>query len=58
MLQRTSTNVWGDWMGVMHGDEVEYVFGHPINKSLTYSEIERDLSYKIIRNFAEFAYTG
>jgi len=58
MLQRTSTNVWGEWMGVMHGDEVEYVFGHPLNKSLTYNEKERELSYRIIKHFSQFAYTG
>ncbi|EZA56450.1 Acetylcholinesterase [Ooceraea biroi] len=56
--QRTSTNMWGEWMGVMHGDEVEYVFGHPINISLTYNEIERELSYDIIKYFSQFAYTG
>ncbi|XP_020279976.1 acetylcholinesterase-like [Pseudomyrmex gracilis] len=56
--QRTSTNVWGEWMGVMHGDEVEYVFGHPLNKSLKYNNEERDLSLRIIHHFSEFAYTG
>lgn len=58
MLQRTSTNVWGEWMGVMHGDEVEYVFGHPLNESLVYNAKERDLAARIIRYYAHFAYTG
>lgn len=56
--QRTSTNVWGEWMGVMHGDEVEYVFGHPLNQSLEYNDKERDLALRIIRHFSQFAYTG
>ncbi|XP_076652400.1 acetylcholinesterase 2 [Halictus rubicundus] len=56
--QRTSTNLWGEWMGVMHGDEVEYVFGHPLNTSLTYSDKERDLSLRMILSFSKFAYTG
>ncbi|XP_012054670.1 PREDICTED: acetylcholinesterase-like [Atta cephalotes] len=56
--QRTSTNVWGKWMGVMHGDEVEYVFGHPLNKSLEYTDNERDLSLRMIHYFSRFAYTG
>ncbi|KAM0734792.1 Acetylcholinesterase [Formica fusca] len=58
VLQRTSTNVWGEWMGVMHGDEVEYVFGHPLNQSLVYNAKERDLASRIIRYFSQFAYTG
>lgn len=56
--QRTSTNVWGEWMGVMHGDEVEYVFGHPLNKSLEYTDNERDLALRMIHYFSHFAYTG
>ncbi|XP_036139754.1 acetylcholinesterase isoform X3 [Monomorium pharaonis] len=58
IFQRTSTNVWGEWMGVMHGDEVEYVFGHPLNKSLEYTDEERDLSLRMIHYFSRFAYTG
>lgn len=58
MLQRTSTNLWGEWMGVMHGDEVEYVFGHPLNTSLKYSGKERDLSFRMILYFSKFAYSG
>ncbi|CAH0387859.1 unnamed protein product [Bemisia tabaci] len=56
--QRTSTNLWGEWMGVMHGDEVEYVFGHPLNMSLQYNARERDLSNRIMEAFSKFAMTG
>ncbi|XP_069689677.1 acetylcholinesterase-like [Periplaneta americana] len=56
--QRTSTNLWGKWMGVMHGDEIEYVFGHPLNMSIEFSESERDLSLRIMQIFARFALTG
>lgn len=58
VLQRTSTNVWGEWMGVMHGDEVEYVFGHPLNASLKYTDKERELALEMILYFSRFAYTG
>nr|XP_023021546.1 acetylcholinesterase [Leptinotarsa decemlineata] len=55
---RTSTSLWGEWMGVIHGDEVEYVFGHPLNMSLQFNSRERELSLKIMQAFARFATTG
>ncbi|XP_017769709.1 PREDICTED: acetylcholinesterase-like [Nicrophorus vespilloides] len=55
---RTSTSLWGEWMGVMHGDEIEYVFGHPLNMSLQYNSRERELSLKIMQVFSRFAATG
>ncbi|KAG7199849.1 hypothetical protein KM043_016904 [Ampulex compressa] len=58
LLQRTSRNLWGEWMGVMHGDEVEYVFGHPLNVSLKYTEKEAELSLRMIRYFTQFANEG
>jgi carboxylesterase type B len=45
-------------MGVMHGDEIEYVFGHPLNMSNDYTETERDLSRQILEIFTRFALTG
>lgn len=58
IVQRTSTSLWGEWMGVMHGDEIEYIFGQPINKSLQYRERERELSRRMVRSVSEFARTG
>ncbi|XP_050505413.1 acetylcholinesterase-like [Diabrotica virgifera virgifera] len=55
---RTSTSLWGEWMGVMHGDEIEYVFGHPLNLSLQFNSRERELSLKIMQVFTRFAGTG
>jgi carboxylesterase type B len=45
-------------MGVMHGDEIEYVFGHPLNMSIDFSQKERELSRRIMDIFARFALTG
>lgn len=56
--QRTSTSLWGEWMGVMHGDEIEYVFGHPLNMTLQYNARERDLSLRIMQAYSRFALTG
>jgi acetylcholinesterase len=50
--------MWGKWMGVMHGDEIEYVFGHPLNMSIEFNHKERELSRRIMNIFARFALTG
>ncbi|KAE8747557.1 Acetylcholinesterase 2/Carboxyl/Cholinesterase 28 [Frankliniella occidentalis] len=58
IFERTSTNLWADWMGVIHGSEIEYVFGLPLNMSLQYNARERDLSLRITQAYARFALTG
>lgn len=57
-LQRTSTSLWGEWMGVMHADEVEYIFGHPLNTTLQYRQRERDLSRMMVQSVSKFARSG
>lgn len=56
--QRTKANPWGDWMGVLHGDEIEYVFGHPLNSSGSHTVAEQGLSRKVMGYFSRFARTG
>ncbi|XP_042203006.1 acetylcholinesterase-like [Homarus americanus] len=55
---RTTVNPWGTWMGVLHADEIDYVFGLPLNRSLGYSDIEEDLSRRIMGYYKKFAATG
>ena len=45
-------------MGVMHGEEIEYVFGKPFEASLNFTANERDLSQRIMNYFTTFAKTG
>lgn len=45
-------------MGVMHADEVEYIFGHPLNSTLQYRQRERDLSRMMVQSVSKFASTG
>ena len=45
-------------MGVMHADEIDYVFGHPTNLYKDYTKNERELSRQIMNYFATFAKTG
>ncbi|XP_068213737.1 acetylcholinesterase-like isoform X1 [Palaemon carinicauda] len=55
---RTSNNPWGKWMGVLHADEIDYVFGHPLNKSEGYSDSEAELARRIMGYYKKFAATG
>ncbi|XP_050542829.1 acetylcholinesterase-like [Daktulosphaira vitifoliae] len=55
---RTDSHLWAEWMGVMHGDEMQYVFGHPLNMSMPYNARERDLSIRIMEAFTRFSLTG
>ncbi|XP_058983885.1 acetylcholinesterase-like isoform X1 [Musca domestica] len=55
---RTSTSLWGEWMGVLHGDEIEYFFGQPLNNSLQYRPVERELGKRMLNSVIEFAKSG
>ncbi|CAF95208.1 unnamed protein product, partial [Tetraodon nigroviridis] len=55
---RSSTNPWPEWMGVMHGYEIEFVFGLPLNASLGYTEEEVNMSKRFMKYWATFARTG
>nr|CAH7718225.1 unnamed protein product [Callosobruchus chinensis] len=55
---RTVNNPWPSWTGVMHADEINYVFGEPLNPAKSYTAQEVDLSRRIMRYWANFAKTG
>ncbi|KAL0969976.1 hypothetical protein UPYG_G00235470 [Umbra pygmaea] len=55
---RSSTNPWPVWMGVMHGYEIEFVFGMPLNSTLGYLEEEVIMSKRIMKYWANLARTG
>lgn len=55
---RTVANPWPSWTGVMHADEINYVFGEPLNPHKSYTAQEVDLSRRIMRYWANFAKTG
>lgn len=55
---RSSVNAWPEWLGVMHGYEIEFVFGLPLNASLGYTKEEVEMSKKFMRHWANFAKTG
>lgn len=55
---RSMGNPWPSWTGVMHGDEISYVFGEPLNPAKKYMAHEIDLSKRMMRYWANFAKTG
>lgn len=48
---------WPEWLGVMHGYEIDYIFGVPFNNSL-YTDQERRLSARMMEYWSKFAKTG
>ena len=54
----SSKNPWPEQLGVMHGYEIDVVFGHPLNVSLGYTTKEEKFSQTIVRYWTNFAYTG
>lgn len=54
----SSINPWPEWMGVMHGYEIEFVFGMPLNASLGYTKEEVNMTKKFMKHWANFARTG
>lgn len=57
-LHRSSKTPWPEWMGVLHGYEIEFAYGIPLNKSLNYTEEEIELSRRMMKYWANFAKTG
>uniref|UniRef100_A0A673Y778 Carboxylic ester hydrolase n=1 Tax=Salmo trutta TaxID=8032 RepID=A0A673Y778_SALTR len=55
---RASNLAWPGWMGVIHGYEIEFVFGMPLEKRLNYTVDEEKLSRRMMRYWANFARTG
>ena len=56
--ERASTNPWPTWSGVLHGDEIAFIFGEPLNRSKNYDQSEIALSKRMMSYWANFAKTG
>ncbi|XP_058434463.1 cholinesterase isoform X4 [Marmota monax] len=55
---RSSKLPWPEWMGVMHGYEIEFVFGLPLERRVNYTRAEEILSRFIMKCWANFAKYG
>ena len=56
--ERYLSNPWPDWMGVLHGDEIFFVFGEPFKYRDNFTDAERALSRQMIIDWTNFAKTG
>ena len=52
---RTKNYPWGEWMGAIHGIDVDYVFGNPV---YNFTEDEKKLVHRIMAFWTNFAKTG
>ncbi|VDM15812.1 unnamed protein product [Hydatigera taeniaeformis] len=62
-VHKTKGSTFPEWTGVMHGYEIEYVFGMPFSQTFTseyynFTEEEAELSRRVMRYWANFARTG
>ncbi|XP_037088262.1 acetylcholinesterase-like [Pollicipes pollicipes] len=58
LRQRAPGSLWPQWTGVLHGDEVAYVFGVPLRAGGSFSREEVTLSKRMIGYWTNFAKTG
>ncbi|KAI1278412.1 Acetylcholinesterase [Halotydeus destructor] len=56
--QRSTVSHWPRWMGVLHADEINFIFGEPLNTSYGYLREEVELSRRMMRYWTNFAKTG
>lgn len=56
---RSENSKWPKWTGAMHRDELNFVFGNPLNsRKEGFTSDEKRLSRKIMKYWANFARTG
>ena len=55
---RASNHAWPRWTGVLHGDEVSFIFGEPLNPKLGFTEKEKKFSRELMTYWSNFAKTG
>ena len=58
LTQRYSTNPWPVWMGVLHGDDIMFVFGEGFKPNSNFSEEDKNFSQLVMHYWTNFAKTG
>ncbi|VUZ45160.1 unnamed protein product, partial [Hymenolepis diminuta] len=62
-MHKTNGSQFPSWTGLMHGYEIEYVFGMPFSEPFTsqyykFTQEEEELSKRVMKYWANFARTG
>jgi acetylcholinesterase/cholinesterase len=55
---RPKSSRFDEWMGVIHYEEVPFVFGYPLRKPKQYNKQDIEFSKKIMKIWTHFAKTG
>ncbi|KAM9294431.1 cholinesterase-like [Gastrophryne carolinensis] len=55
---RSSQEVWPEWMGVLHGAILPFMFGKALIEERNFTEAEQRLSKRVMRAWANFARNG
>ncbi|CAF1073759.1 unnamed protein product, partial [Brachionus calyciflorus] len=56
--KRSRFNPWPKWLGVLHGYEIEYVFGYPFANLGLFEDSDRKMSQLMMSYWANFASYG
>jgi len=55
---RSTVSTWGEWMGVMHGDEIFFLFGEPLKPGSKFTSDETQLALHMMQIWGNFSKTG
>ncbi|CAG2119882.1 unnamed protein product [Medioppia subpectinata] len=58
LTHRSHSSVWGQWMGVTHHDELNYVFGVPLRYPNMFDGEDINFSKRLMKTWTHFARTG
>jgi acetylcholinesterase len=53
--QRATNHLWPDWFGVLHADEIQFVFGEPLYPQANFTEEEKVFTRKLLKYWSNFA---
>lgn len=55
---KPSNSPWPEWMGILHFDEVQFIFGVPLRYPQLYTAQEVEFSKKLIQTWVSYARNG